>query len=132
MFYPTLFEKQLSPFPFGNLLDTLDYQYTFMPGMEAYVEKDDLVIKLEIPGYEKGKISIASERGTLTVTAQRDDEKKDRKYLVRSRSTSRFTQSVTIPEEYDEEKAEALYEAGVLTIKLPRRDAPRGRKIDVK
>ncbi len=128
MFYPTLFQS-----PLANLFSTLDRMESSMPRLEAYEEKDNLVVRLELPGFEKGNISVTSEKGILTITASDEaEERKDRKYLVRSTSKRSFSQSLIIPQGYDESKTDAEYEAGILSITLPRAVASKGRQIDVR
>jgi HSP20 family protein len=124
MFYPTLFNH-------FNLFDALD---TAMPKLEAYDEDDGLVIRLDLPGYDKGNISVTAERGVLTISASTEEreEPKGRRYLVRSGGRRSFSQTLVVPQGYDESKTDASYEAGVLTVKMPRTSASKTKRIDVK
>jgi HSP20 family protein len=132
MFYP-LFKSPLA----GNwsMFDMLEGLTSSMPRLEAYEEDDKLFVRLELPGYEKGNISVASEKGILTISANNEDDedkRKGRKYLAQSAGRRSFSQSLVIPQGYDESKTEASYEAGILSISLPRSVASKGRRIDVR
>lgn len=47
------------------------------------------------------------------------------------RSYGTFTRSFTLPETVDEEGIEAKLDGGVLTVRLPKREAPSARRIEV-
>jgi HSP20 family protein len=46
-------------------------------------------------------------------------------------SEGKFSRSIQLPDEYDADKAEARYEAGLLIVKVPRTEGSKPRQIAV-
>ena len=119
---PVLFHKPLAR-AFDGLFDA---SY----GLDAWEEDDKLFLRFDVPGFDKGSISVISEDGSIIVEAKKD-EKEDRKYLLRS-SSATYRRNILIPEGYDPSKADASYENGVLTVSLERAEDRKSRAIKIR
>ena len=53
-------------------------------------------------------------------------------YLYRERRFGSFARSITLPSTADPEGIQASFDAGVLTIEVPKREEAKPRKIEVK
>lgn len=95
---------------------------------------DEVRIKADMPGVDPKEIQIDVEGDRLTVRAQRKEEQEENeKNFVRTeRRCAGFHRSVALPSSMDSTKAEAEYKDGVLTIRLPRREGAKPRRISVK
>ena len=97
-----------------------------------------LEVTAELPGIEPGDIALDVADGVLTIKAEHKSEKeeKDEKkhYHLVERSTGSFLRRFALPFEVDEDKVDAAFDKGVLTIKVPRSVRPekQPRKIDIK
>lgn len=117
---------------FDDMLDS------FMEGVGSKMkcdiyEKDDIYyIEMDIPGFTKEDISIASKNGYLTVKATRDssqsEEDKDRKYICRERTYGQFERSFYLGE-MNEENISASYRDGILKITVPKEDERDSRRV---
>lgn len=88
--------------------------------------EDAVSISLEMPGFEKGKISILRENGILSVSAEKAVKTKEGKD-VRS-----FNRRFAMPPCVDLEQIDATYEDGILTLTAKKKDALKPRKIDIR
>ncbi len=94
----------------------------------------DIIVKTMIPGVRKEDIDISLSRDLLTIRGERKDEKtiSDDSYHYRELYWGTFSRTVKLPHEVDIERAEAMENQGMLTLKLPRVDKERQTKLKVK
>lgn len=100
-------------------------------GIMAWWDKDDLVVEMELPGYEKGKISVFRDGDYLTVDAHKDSV--DRKYICHnSRYPEHYQKRLLLPDGMDKDNTDALYDNGILTMKVRKDRDKLSRQIMVK
>ena len=94
---------------------------------------DEYVVVADLPGFDREDIDVELAGETLTVSAAADgnDEDDDRRYLRRERPQGPVSRSVRLPEAVDPEATDAAYEAGVLTVTLPKAAGTGGRSIPI-
>lgn len=70
---------------------------------------------------------------TLTIHGERRRETSTEAtgYHRRERSFGAFSRSIQLPEQLDIDKAAASYDAGILTVKIPKAEAAKPRQIAV-
>jgi len=105
------------------------------------VKENDKEFKLEIsaPGYKKSDIDVNINKNMLYISGKKElsneNKEENEKILRQEFSSSSFFRSVTLPDDIDTEKIEAIQKDGILHIKLPKMEkAPENlkRKIDIK
>ena len=92
------------------------------------------VVHAEIPGVGKDDIQVAVEGNQVTISAEvkRVSEPKDGERVLRTeRYYGSVYRSFTLPSELDEANSEAKYENGVLELKLAKKPAVAGRRLQV-
>ena len=79
-------------------------------------------------------VKVTVEDGVLTIKAEsaNEREEKDERYLVRERRSGKYRRALRLPDTLDADKAESRYENGVLTVKFPKVEAKKARKLEVK
>jgi len=104
--------------------------------VDVYEDKDDLVVKAELPGVDKDKIGVSLEDGVLRITAEKEGEKKEelegRKYYTSERWSGKYSRTLALPYDVDGEKATATYEGSTLEVRLPKAESVKPKKIDIK
>jgi HSP20 family protein len=106
----------------------------WMPPVDIYQSgKDELVLKIEVPGLKKEEIDLRVENNMLTIRGERrrESDVKDEQYHRVERSYGGFSRSFTLPNTVDTDKVKADYRDGVLTITLPTREEAKPRQIQV-
>lgn len=76
-------------------------------------------LSVDMPGYDKGDISISLDNGYVTISAKREDKEEDDKYLRRERSYS-CSRSFYVGDGLTEEDIKAKYNNGTLVIDIPK------------
>lgn len=92
------------------------------------------LVKAEIPGVAKEDISVSVDGNMVSITAEvkrEKEEKEGEKVLRTERYYGTVARSFTLPMDVDFAKADAAYEAGVLTLTLPKAPGTEARKLAV-
>ncbi len=104
-------------------------------GVDIREDNDHFYVEAELPGFKKDEVDITLENQTLTIAAERREEKNDGgkkgEHLLRERRYTRFLRSFTLPPTVDEQSVNAKLNDGVLTITLNKREETKPRKISV-
>lgn len=101
-------------------------------GVDVREDADHLYVEAELPGFKKDEVDITLENQTLTISAERSEEKDDKgDLLLHERRYSRFLRSFTLPPTVDEKTVDAKLADGVLKIVLNKREETKPRKIQV-
>jgi HSP20 family protein len=100
---------------------------------DVYQDKDNVVVKMHIPGIDKEKLDITVDEDRLTVSGSREtkEEIKDKEFFRKEIRHGSFMRTVTLPCAVEKDKAVADYENGVLTVTLPKKKSAEPSKIKV-
>jgi HSP20 family protein len=103
------------------------------PIIDIEEDKDNFVVKVEIPGMKKDDIKVAVHGNILTVSGERKHEQdvKDKTYHRIERAYGRFSRTITLPSEVDADTIKASYKDGLLKINLPKPESKKPKQIDV-
>jgi HSP20 family protein len=107
--------------------------YGAYPPINVFEDQEGTVIIAELPGLDPRKIEISGQGRTLTLRGERKREEalNPSGYHRRERPFGEFSRSIQLSDNLDMSKATAKYEAGVLTLKVPKAEAARPRQIAV-
>ena len=124
---------------FDRLFDDFGWPTVFTearawsPPLDISETENELVLKLEVPGMDKKDINIIVSKGVLTVTGEKKTEKEENEtYHCTERCYGSFARSIYLPDDVDTDKVDATFKDGVLKITLPRSEAAKPKKIEVK
>jgi HSP20 family protein len=107
-----------------------------VPAADVLETADEIVVEVDLPGHKQEELQIKVDGDLLTIEAERKAERaqKGESYHRSERILGKLARSFTLPANVDSTRTEAKYEAGVLQIRLPKREEakPRTIKVDVK
>ena len=103
------------------------------PPVNIFDTREGVVVIAELPGMDPASIKVSGQGNTLTIsgTRSRDDESKWQGFHRRERRFGDFSRSMQLNAGLDIAKAEARYEAGILTVRVPKAEETRPRQISV-
>lgn len=95
---------------------------TITPAADVYDTPEEIVVELEVPGYDEKDLSVTISDHTLAVVGERKEEsaKKEKTLRVRERLESHFERRFQLPVDADGTHVEAEYAKGVLTLHVPK------------
>jgi HSP20 family protein len=104
------------------------------PALDVYEQKDDLIVKAEIPGLTKDEIDITLEGNTLTIKGEKKEEEevKDDDYYRSERTYGAFSRSIELPVTVQTDKVNASFKNGVLEIRMPKTEEAKKNVVKVK
>ena len=104
-----------------------------MPALDLYEDKDNFVLKAELPGMKKEEIDISLHEGVLTLSGERKEERKEEGAdTYRSeRYYGRFHRTIALPSAVNGEKVSASYKDGILTVTLPKTEEAKPKQIPI-
>ncbi len=123
-------------FYFDNAIDQLFESDVNNMKCDIYEKDNTYHVEMDLPGFTKEEIKVECNKGTLVITASKEekDEVKDddKKYLRRERSYGKYSRSFYLGD-VDEDKIDAEFKNGTLTISVPKIDENGNKKIiDIK
>lgn len=101
------------------------------PPADAWEDENQVVIELALPGVEAESVDVRYEKDVLTVSgsfAARDEEKQ---WVLKERARGAFQREFNLRAQVDSDKAEAHFAQGILSLRLPKSEAVKPRKIPV-
>jgi HSP20 family protein len=104
------------------------------PNLDLYEEKDQIVVKAELPGMTKDDIHVSVVDNILTIQGEKkkEEENKGKDYYHAERVYGAFVRNLTLPAEINPEKVQAVFKNGVLEIRLPKSEEAKKKAINVK
>jgi len=108
----------------------------FSPRVNVTETDDEIRVTAELPGLDEKDIEVTLDRDMLTIKGEKKQEHEEKKgnYYRMERTFGSFQRTIPLPAEVQEDKAEASFEKGVLTITLPKTEEAKSQKkrIEVK
>jgi HSP20 family protein len=119
--------------PWAELSRTSQLLSGWTPALDVYEDKENFIVKAELPGMRKEDIDVSLHDGSLSISGERKSETKheDAEVYRAERFFGRFQRAVTLPAPVAADKVKAQYMDGVLTVTLPKTEEAKPKKIDV-
>jgi HSP20 family protein len=102
--------------------------------VDMYETMDEVVVKAALPGVKPEQLDINIAGDVLNIRGESNEETNDEQqdYIRRERRYGSFSRSVTLPSGLQADKADAKFENGMLTLKIPKSEQMKPRTIKVK
>ena len=100
--------------------------------LDVYTTPEEIVINASLPGLTPDEVDIALEGDTLTIRGASRPPLENVDYLFQERGFGSFSRTLTLNVPVEADKAEAIFENGVLTLTLPKAEETKPKVIKVK
>jgi HSP20 family protein len=105
--------------------------------LDIYATKEEVVIIAAVPGIDPANIEVTVDKGTVTLTGSTPDvaqssEAAEATWFLHELPRGTFSRSITLPVEIDANHVDATFEHGVLRLRLPKSEAAKPRKIEIR
>jgi len=105
----------------------------FTPAVDIFETDKGITVLADMPGVRKEGLSIDVRENTLTLTGRvTPAEGKNERVLLREYETGSFYRQFRLSNAIDQSKIDATLSNGALRLTLPKAEASRPRKIEVK
>lgn len=130
------------PVTFNNLFDelfgNLNYQTEStnqFTAVNVHETNDAFHIEVSAPGRNKDNFKINADKGLLTISYEKTEEKETNEYktLRREFSVSNFKRSFNLPENITVDDIKAKYNDGILSVFIPKHEVvkPQPKEITI-
>lgn len=102
--------------------------------VDVYQTPTDIVVESAIAGVRPEDIDINVTPDSIAIRGERRREKQaeGEDYLYQECYWGRFARSIILPQEVDPENADVTFKNGILTVRLPKVNKKRSRKLRVR
>jgi HSP20 family protein len=107
----------------------------FRPPADLLVDDDGATVYMDVPGLTIGDIEIELESQALSIRGERRfpyAEGEGRNVRRLERGFGRFERTLTVPPGLDAEQISASVAEGVLTLRVPRPEASKPRRVEIR
>ena len=107
---------------------------SFKLAIDVIEKENAFEIQAELPGINKDDLNVTLEDGVLTIAAETNAKKveeTDGKVLRRERRYGKFSRSLTVGKDVDENNIDASYKDGVLKLVLAKAEQAQPKKIAI-
>ncbi|MBN1573241.1 MAG: Hsp20/alpha crystallin family protein [Deltaproteobacteria bacterium] len=103
----------------------------YRPKVDIFETEAELTLIADIPGVEPDELDIDIADDTLTIVGKVKPADEAHNYIMQEYGVGNFFRQFTLSEVIDQEKINANFSNGVLTLKLPKVEKAKPRKITV-
>lgn len=128
----------------------------FSPALDVRETSDEYTVDASLPGVDPKDVNIELEQGVLTIQGEIHEERQQQepqsgaqgrnggqgqtqgqtaqrpgRYHLRERRFGRFFRSITLPSAINTDRAEANFHNGVLTLRIPKAEEMKPRRIQI-
>jgi HSP20 family protein len=102
--------------------------------LDVMESQDEYVVKASLPGINPDDLEVTYNNNTLTIRGEikAEDEKKEQRYHLRERRFGSFQRSIYLPTPIQSDKVQANFDSGVLTLRLPKTEEVKPKRIPVR
>ena len=102
--------------------------------VDVYQTEDELIIQSTIAGVKAEDLDISIENDTVTISGERKNVVEDsgKNYFYQECFWGAFSREIILPEEVDGGRAEATMKDGVFTLRIPKIERQKIRKVKVR
>jgi HSP20 family protein len=105
------------------------------PAVDVREDSKEIALEVELPGIKPSDVEVTAENGVLTIRGEKQTtstEDQEGRYHVIERSFGSFTRSFQLPNGLDEQRIEADFADGLLTVRIPKGAIAQPRRIQIR
>jgi len=100
---------------------------------DIFEDNGNVIVNVALPGVDPDEINISVEGKLLKISGEKreEEEVKEKDYYRKEIRSGEFERILTLPVDVDTSKTEAEYKAGILSIKLPKKEPSKISKVKI-
>ncbi|HSC74013.1 MAG TPA: Hsp20/alpha crystallin family protein [Gaiellaceae bacterium] len=116
-----------------RMFEQVGFAPTLLPAADVYETDEEIVVELEVPGFEEKELGVEVFDHQLVVKGHRTEakEQKEKTFQLRERLEREFERRFVLPAEADTKHVKAKFEKGVLEVHTPKLAVAKPHKIEI-
>jgi HSP20 family protein len=103
----------------------------WIPFVDIEETDDAWIVEAEVPGADRDDVNVEVADSELVISGEIKERERRGILRRRTRRTGRFEYRVTLPGDVDPDAVDASMDGGILTVRIPKPEQSRARRIDV-
>jgi HSP20 family protein len=103
----------------------------FIPLVDIEETENAWIVEAELPGVKRDDVNVEVRGSELAISGEIKEREREGILRRRTRKTGEFDYHITLPGEADAEHIEARLDDGILTVRIPKPDQERPRRIEI-
>lgn len=116
----------------GTMLGTATSARSFEPAIELRSNDQAFLLLCDLPGLKPDDVEVRIVDHVLTISGARKFEAAPQEQVVLGRAYGAFEKSIRLPNDVDEDALTADMADGVLTVRLPKHEKAKPRRIAIR
>lgn len=112
-------------------IEAVQQREAVAPVVDVYENVDELLLLVDVPGATNDGIEVQLDKGQLTILAKRREDAPGSLLTAEYRPCD-YLRVFSVPQGIDPSKIDAQLSGGVLRLRLPKSEAVKPRRIEVK
>jgi HSP20 family protein len=106
----------------------------FTPSLNVSETDDGYEVSVELPGLKPDDVKVELSAGSLSISGEKQEkeEEKGKTFHRIERRHGEFRRTIQLPGAVQDDKVEAKFENGVLTIEVPKSEEVKPKRVEVK
>ncbi len=105
---------------------------TWTPATDVWETDDQFIVEAVLPGVSPENVDIRLANNVLTIQGEIQPVDQEGHFHLRERQYGKFCRSLQLPVPVNSDQIEANYYNGVLTLRLPKEEAAKPKRIAVR
>jgi HSP20 family protein len=104
------------------------------PALNVWTGEDELLVTAELPGIDPNQLDVQVHGNELTLKGRYPEPelKEGQQWVRQERPAGTFVRGLRLPFSVESGRVDATYSNGVLSLKLPRAEAEKPKRIQIK
>ena len=124
-------EEKLAKRPEAEVTRREEATEYFQPAVDISETENELILKYDMPGVDKKDVDITFDKNTLKVIGSVNIESLGDPVYQETR-IGNYSRQFTLPDDIDTERINAEMNDGVLTLKVPKPEKAKPKRIEIK
>jgi HSP20 family protein len=104
----------------------------YSPDVDIYVSDDEVHFAIDIPGVNKGDVSIQVDETDTLIIRAKNSYREPEGTALRQYRIGDYYRAFQISDDYDKDKVQAKLENGLLQLIIPKKESAKPKKIEIK
>jgi HSP20 family protein len=116
-----------------NFQGMSDKMMSFTPAVDVYQDKDNVIVEAPLAGVDPDKVSVSVENDVLKIEGKSEhkSEVDDQNYYRKEVRYGGFYRAIALPTHVKSDKANAVFENGLLKVTIPKAEEAKPKTIKV-
>ncbi len=109
----------------------VDAGSAYSPDVDIYLNEEELLLAADLPGVEKGDVSIEIDESNSLVIKAKTTFKETEKPVYKQFNIGNYYRAFQISDEFNKDKVTARLENGLLELRIPKREEAKPKRIAI-